>query len=690
MPLEQVRVLVLDDDPDDALLIADSFGEIGSPHYDVATESAVEPALARLAREPFDAFLCDYRLGAVSGVEVMERARALGVDVPTVLLTGVGNAEVDRRAMEAGAADFVAKDEATPTLLDRSVRYALAAAERQRLLRAVLDSASAAVLLVTADGAVELHNAMAVDLAARGAGPDAPANPDRSEGAGGTDGPKVTGGGDGPKGAGGGLADLARTAMTGGREITVGDRILDVTASEFDGERRLLVLHDVTERARALAERERAERSLAHAARHDALTELYNRVSFQEAFEEWLARPDAPFALLSLDLDRFKEVNDVHGHAAGDALLVAVADRLRRVLAGYGEHVLARLGGDEFVVLVSAPGGSRDHAVGAAHAVLDALAVPHEIDGHTIHAQTSIGIALSPAHGRDAQTLLANADLAMYRAKKTPLHAIRVFEESMDAAVRADREIADDLRRAIAANELSVFAQPQATLRERTLVGFEALARWTRPGGERVPPDRFIKVAERSGLILPLGEHLLRRSVAEAAAWRNRAKIAINVSPVQVNHSDLPTILRGAMVEHGMSPSRVEIEITETALLEHTNRALHALRQVRSMGVTIALDDFGTGYSSLAMLRSFPFDKIKIDRSFVADLPRPDGRAIVRSIVQMGENLGTRVLCEGVETEEDVRVLDELGCREMQGYLLSRPMPAAEASRWSPERRMVA
>ena len=205
-----------------------------------------------------------------------------------------------------------------------------------------------------------------------------------------------------------------------------------------------------------------------------------------------------------------------------------------------------------------------------------------------------------------------------------------------------------------------------------------------------MPPDRFITVAERSGLILPLGEHLLHRTVEVASNWQNQAKVAINVSPVQINHSDLPSILRAAMVEHGVSPARLEIEITETALLEHTNRALHALRQIRSMGVTVALDDFGTGYSSLAMLRSFPFDKIKIDRSFVTDLSRRDGHAIVRSIAQLGHNLGTRVLCEGVETEAEAETLDALGCHEMQGYLLSRPMPGTEASDWQASGRLAA
>ena len=659
MSRQLLRVLVLDDDEDDAVLIADSFDDVAQTRYDVAIETNVEPALARLGAEPFDAFLCDYRLGAVSGVDVMRRVRDAGIDVPMVLLTGVSDAEIDRRAMEAGASDFVAKDEATPQLLDRSVRYAMAAAERQRLLRAVLDSASAAVLLVGGGGRVELHNAMALEIACDAG---------------------VAEGADS-------LPALVDAALGGTGEVCIGERVLDCNVTPFDGGRRLIVLHDVTERARALAERERAERSLAYAARHDALTGLYNRTAFADAFDHWLKRCVAgehAFAILSFDLDRFKEVNDVHGHAVGDELLIGVAKRLRRVLADQDEHVLARLGGDEFIALVPAPDGTAEGPMKTAQAILQDFAEPHAIAGHTIHAETSIGIAIAPAHGLDGETLLANADLAMYRAKKMPLRAFCVFEESMDAAVRADREIAEDLRRAIKTGEIGIYAQPQATLRERRLTGFEALARWTRPNGESVPPDRFITVAERSGLILPLGEHLLRRAIAEAAEWRNQAKVAINVSPVQVNHSNLPDVLHAAMVEYGLSPTRIEIEITETALLEHTNRALHALRKIRSLGITVALDDFGTGYSSLAMLRSFPFDKIKIDRSFVKGLSGRDGHAIVRSIAQLGENLGTKVLCEGVETEEDAAILEALGCEEMQGYLLSRPMPAREASDWQP------
>ena len=660
------RVLVLDDDPDDALLIEDHFDDMTASSYVVETETRVPQAIERLRDEAFDVLLCDYRLGAVSGLEMIEQLRAEGIDTPVILLTGVGTSELDQRALDAGAADFLAKDNLTPVLLDRTIRYALAAYERQRLLQAVLDAAGAAVMLVKHDGEVTLANAVATRWSntLTGVEPDPAVRLKR-------------------------FAQQAAEAGAGEMRLDAG--VLDCTVQSFDDEHRLLVLYDVTDRARMLEERERSERDLARSARRDDLTGLGNRVDFNERIEALLARMNADggcFALLSFDLDRFKEVNDVYGHAVGDDLLRAVAGRLR---SACGDRVfLARLGGDEFVAIVPLrhDDGVRQ-AVMLAQDLLAVLGEPHDLGGKAVYCEASIGLAAYPQHGRDAETLLANADLAMYRAKATPTRALCVFEAEMDAAVRSDRALADELRRAIETDELDIFVQPQATLGTaagaRRLTGYEALARWTRRPDGPVPPDRFIMVAERSGLILPLGEHLLKRSVAAAAAWRERAKIAINVSPVQINHSDLPALLRTALVDNGLSPTDVEIEITETALLEHTTRALHALRQIRAMGVSIALDDFGTGYSSLAMLQSFPFDKIKIDRSFVLDIDRSGNDAIVRSIAQLGENLGITVLCEGVETEAHAKLLADLGCAEMQGYLLSKPFSADAVDAWQRE-----
>ena len=654
--MTDVRVLILDDDPDDAFLIADHFDDIISHSYEVETTGSPDEAMEFLSGGKFDILLCDFRMGAVSGVDMLERMQRLGISTPTILLTGVGNDEVDRAAMEAGAADFMPKDELSPRALDRAVRYAIAANERQALLRTVLDTANAAVLLVDEGGKVELSNTMANELAEL-ATDNAPIDED-----------------------GNALPDLEGLVSTAlaeeEKDVRLASRILDRSINPLDGGRQLVVLHDVTERVEALEERARAETRLAYAAAHDALTGLANRDAFNHEIARLVVeaeREGREIAVLSFDLDRFKDVNDVHGHAAGDELLAGVANRLREIMGE--DNFVARLGGDEFVAVVPGREAVQEKAVDLARQVLKALSVPFEVCGRTVFTGSSIGIAIYPEHGPDPATIIANADIAMYRAKKTPTQALCVFDEKMDAAVRSNKKLVDDLRKAIDDDGFDIYVQPQTTVRERELTGYEALARWKLPDGRFIPPDVFIAVAEETGLILPLGEYLLRKSVKAAADWRDPRKIAINVSAVQINHSDLPSQLRSAMVAHGISPAMVELEVTESALIDNSARALHALRQVRAMGVTIALDDFGTGYSSLAMLQSFPFDKIKIDKSFVTELERSQNSAIVRSIVQLGENLNTKVLSEGVETEEHVRILAEMGCAEMQGYLIGKPFP---------------
>ncbi|MEM9733306.1 MAG: EAL domain-containing protein [Pseudomonadota bacterium] len=658
MQTQNLNVLILDDDPDDAFLVQDQFMDMADGGYTVEIAHNWDIARHDLKAGDFDVLLCDYRLGAISGLEVIEMIRAEGIDLPVILLTGVGTPELDNRALEAGAADFLAKDELSPTLIDRTIRYAMAAIERQRLLQAVLDAAGAAVMLLDEHGDVVLANAVARQLSAETGG-DVETQ----------------------------LQELARRSLDHkDDEVRLACRVMDRSTTPFGNDQKLLVLQDVTDRARILEERERSERRLYQAARHDALTGLGNRVAFTEAVEEWTLRAKTRqerFAMLSLDLDRFKEINDVYGHAAGDELLYAAARRLRGACGN--DVFIARLGGDEFVVMAHVRGDGTADALALADSLRVALSSPYTLSDKTVACETSVGIALFPDHGSDEDTLIANADLAMYRAKAMPLVSYCMFDEKMDEAIRSDRALSSELREAIDTNGLDIHVQPQTSLHDRCLTGFEALARWTRREGGTVSPDRFIKVAERSGLILSLGEHLMRRSLNEASLWKCGAKIAVNVSPVQVNHCDLPGLLREAMLNQNISPCQLEIEITETALLEHTDRALHALRQIRAMGISIALDDFGTGYSSLAMLQSFPFDKVKIDKSFIMDLDRHGNQAIVRSIAQLGENLGIKVLCEGVETEENARIVHELGCSEMQGYLLSKPMPATLADTWAME-----
>ena len=415
------------------------------------------------------------------------------------------------------------------------------------------------------------------------------------------------------------------------------------------------------------------ERRISHLARNDSLTGLPNRTSFLEKLERSLGGES--LALLAIDLNRFKEVNDLYGHGAGDRLLVHVADQMRGALND-GEFV-ARLGGDEFVVIV--PGVDREGALEAATRLSAAITAPTEIDHAEVGCGASIGVALYPQDAGEASSLINDADLAMYRAKASLTQSICFYEEAMDEAVRTRRRLTQGLREALDQNQFELHYQVQASLETRQVTGYEVLLRWRQPDGTFISPADFIPLAEETGLILPIGEWVLRTACREAAAWTEPRKIAVNLSPVQLAHVDLPKLVHQILIETGLKPSLLELEITETAMITDMDRTTHVLRQLKLLGVSVAMDDFGTGYSSLSTLRAFPFDKIKLDRSFMSELDGgPQSAAIIRAVLALGESLDIPVLAEGVETEAQLAFLREQGCDEVQGYLLGRPMPAAD------------
>lgn len=418
------------------------------------------------------------------------------------------------------------------------------------------------------------------------------------------------------------------------------------------------------------------ERRIAHLARNDALTGLPNRSSFLE----WLSRqtgetsPHASIALLAIDLDRFKEVNDIHGHAAGDQLLVRIAERMKACLKP-GEFV-ARLGGDEFVA--TTPLSAREDALDLADRLREAITAPVDLDFAEVFCGASVGIAVWPDDAREMSALINDADLAMYRAKASLTDSICFYEGAMDEAVRTRRRMVQHLREALDHGQFTLNWQVQAAVETGEVTGYEALLRWTRPDGTSISPAEFIPLAEESGLILPIGEWVLRTACAEAAAWDVPHKVAVNLSPVQLGHVDLPRLVHQVLIDTGLSPSRLELEITETAMIADMERTTHILRQLKLLGVSIAMDDFGTGYSSLSTLRAFPFDKIKLDRSFMSELDGgPQSSAIIRAVLALGASLDIPVLAEGVETAEQLTFLRDQGCREAQGYLLGRPGPLA-------------
>jgi diguanylate cyclase (GGDEF)-like protein/PAS domain S-box-containing protein len=431
----------------------------------------------------------------------------------------------------------------------------------------------------------------------------------------------------------------------------------------------LLALMDITER-------KQAEARLAFMAQHDSLTGLPNRAMLRQHLDDRLAytrRSGQKIAVLCVDLDGFKAVNDALGHEVGDRLLKGVAKRLRSSLRD-GDF-LARLGADEFVVIhqdITRP----EDAGQLAKRLSQAISEPYLIDGHTVVVSASAGIAIAPGDGDDAEKLLKNADLALSRPKADARGTFSFFESAMDAKAQARRKLEVDLRAAIEDCVLRPHYQPLVDLHSGRITGFEALIRWQHPERGMIPPSEFIPVAEETGLITAFGGTILRRACNEAAQWPGDVRVAVNLSPLQFRTGNLLSVVMEALKQSGLPAKRLELEITETLLMERSEHILATLHALRMLGVRMSMDDFGTGYSSLSYLRSFPFDKIKIDQSFVRGLAgNQDAQAIVRAIVNLGRGLGVTVTAEGIETEDELGCLRDEGCQEGQGYLFSRARP---------------
>ena len=437
----------------------------------------------------------------------------------------------------------------------------------------------------------------------------------------------------------------------------------------------LLALMDITER-------KRAEARLAFMAQHDGLTGLPNRNLLRQHMDEILLhtrRSAEKVAVLVLGLDNFKAVNDTLGHGIGDKLLRGVAKRLRSTLRE--EDTLARLNSDEFAIVQSGLARPED-AVILAKRLLEAIADPYLLDGHSVVIGASIGIAMAPGDGDESEKLLKSADMALSRAKNDSRGTFSFFEAGMDARAQSRRKIELDLRDAIQNDVLRPYYQPLICLSSGRITGFEALVRWPDPERGMISPAEFIPVAEETGLINGLGGLMLRRACMDAALWPDDVRVAVNLSPLQFRTGNLLSIVMDALKQSGLPAKRLELEITETLLLEKSSQVLATLHALRALGVRISMDDFGTGYSSLSYLRSFPFDKIKIDQSFVRDLgSNRDAQAIVRSIISLGKGLGVTITAEGVETEAELSCLRAEGCHEGQGFLFSRARPNVEIVR---------
>jgi diguanylate cyclase (GGDEF)-like protein/PAS domain S-box-containing protein len=430
---------------------------------------------------------------------------------------------------------------------------------------------------------------------------------------------------------------------------------------------------------RDLTSRRESEARIAHLALHDPLTDLPNRRFFMELAQKTISgarRNDGRFAVLALDLDDFKHINDAHGHAAGDELIRITAQRIVAMLRD--ADLCARFGGDEFAIL-STGAVEPNQTMTFANRLLDALQVPVQLEYGEVVPTVSIGIALFPDNGATVEDLLRNADTALYRAKADGKSTTRFFEPQMDAALVARRTLERGLRRALADDRFTVAYQPIVEAHGRALLGFEALVRWTDDELGQVAPASFIPVAEETGLIVPIGAFVVRQACMDAMSWPEHLRVAVNLSAVQFRRPGLFETIRGVLDETGLSGDRLELEVTETLLMDNRDDVLRVLNGLKELGVRISMDDFGTGYSALSYLQCFPFDKIKIDRIFVTDLAtNPQNASIVRAVAAMGRSLEMRVVAEGVETDHDADMLLDLDCDEIQGYLIARPMPASD------------
>ena len=452
-------------------------------------------------------------------------------------------------------------------------------------------------------------------------------------------------------------------------------RVISIVSKPVAGGGWLATHEDVTERQSAQAR-------IVHMARHDALTDLPNRVLLRERLDHELKRVKRGecLAMLCLDLDHFKSVNDTLGHPIGDELLKRAADRLRGCTRE--PDTVARLGGDEFAIIMTQLHDPADINI-LAQRVRDSISKPYQIDGHQIVTDISIGISMAPHDGTDPDILIKNADLALYGAKADGRGTYRYFESEMDARMKARRDLEMDLRQALANKEFELYYQPLVNLKSNEISTLEALLRWNHPTQGMISPADFIPIAEETGLIIAIGEWVLNTACKETANWPEHIKVAVNVSPAQLKSRSVLKMVTTALADSGMPASKLQLEITETVLLQNTFATLETLHKLRKLGVQIALDDFGTGYSSLSYLRSFPFDKIKIDRSFIKDLSNgAEPLAIVHAVAGLAKCLNMISTAEGVETQQQLDTLQSVGCTEMQGYLFSRAIPAKDMEKF--------
>jgi diguanylate cyclase (GGDEF)-like protein/PAS domain S-box-containing protein len=684
--ISAMRVLLIEDNPGDAALLRAMLEDEGSHSAELIHVTSMAEAEARLAGYGVDIILLDPGLPDTQGLESIRRARIAAPRLPLVVLTGLDDDTMAAQALQEGAQDFLIKGRIEARALLLALRYAIERKTIEDILfgekeraQVTLNSIGDAVACTDSFGNITYLNVVAERLS----------------------------GWSRQEALGRPMATVLRIldakshetipnpmemaiqrnrtehlplncvlVRRDGKEIPIEDSVSPIHDREGQVNGAVIVFHDATA-SRAL------ELERAHSAEHDFLSGLPNRKLLKERTDFAIAlarRHMKKLAVLFLDLDGFKHVNDSLGHSIGDKLLQSVAARLANCVRG--TDTVSRMGGDEFVVLLSEVEQAEDAAITAAR-MLEAVAKAHTIDEHDIHVTTSIGVSVYPDDGLDAETLIKCADTAMYQAKENGRQSYQFFETTMNARAVERQLIEQGLRRALERKEFTLYYQPKVDLRTGKITGAEALIRWTHPDRGMISPDRFIPVAEASGLIVPIGAWVLREACTRTQSWADLGlppiTIAVNVSAREFQNKTFSESLFATLFETGMDPRSLVVELTESVLVKQSDTAALILEILRGRGVHVAIDDFGTGYSSLSYLQKFPVDSLKIDQAFVRQIGKPtDNKHIVTAIISMARSLKLRVIAEGVETLEELSFLRAHQCDEAQGYYFSRPVPAEE------------
>jgi diguanylate cyclase (GGDEF)-like protein/PAS domain S-box-containing protein len=678
-------LLLIEDNPGDARLLREMFNEGGSPIAELTHVESLGAAESHLAANLVDIILLDLGLPDAEGLGAIRRAQAAAPRVPLVVLTGRDDESLAAQALQEGAQDYLVKGQIETRGLLRALRYAIERKIMEEALfiekeraQVTLSCIGDAVVCTDVAGRLTFLNLMAekltgwlwqealglvmsevfriLDAGSREAIPNPMESLKRD---------RV-----------GHLPSNCILVRRDGVEIPVEDSIAPIHDRQGNPTGAVIVFRDVSEaRATAL--------QIIHSAEHDFLTGLPNRMLLHDRVNQAVGlslRHSTKGAVLFLDLDGFKNINDSLGHPVGDKVLQSVAERLVTCLRG--SDTVSRQGGDEFVVLLSEVEHAEDAAITASR-MLKAVAKPHLIDKRELHVTTSIGVSIFPDDGKDADTLIKNADTAMYQAKENGRHSYQFFKPAMNARAVERQSIEESLRRALERQEFSLHYQPKINLQTGEITGAEALVRWTHPIRGSVPPVQFIPVAEDCGLIVQIGRWVLHEACRQTQTWAQAglhlANMAVNVSAVELRNEGFLDGVIAILAETGLDPRALELELTESVLMKHVESTEGILKALRAKGVQFAVDDFGTGYSSLSYLRKLSIDTLKIDQSFVRQSGAdPDETAIASAVIGMGRNLNLRVVAEGVETLDELAFLRAQHCDEAQGYYFSRPVPAEQ------------